>query len=217
MLYDMRMEKPKHIVIDGLSFCLDEETGYYLNGTLNLRAHRYAYEKANGPIPHGFDVHHRDLDKSNNEPDNLLALSASDHGRLHGAARKEDPEWLEWSRRNLAENARPKASEWHRSDAGRAWHAQHAREVAANLEPKVFVCEQCGISFEAKPNGINRFCSNACKSAFRRASGADNVTKACEACGNAFNSNRYAKIRTCGRACANRLRAREKRDAARQG
>lgn len=207
------MTRPKHILIGKLSFCLDEKTGYYLNGTLNLRAHRYAYEQANGPIPPGFQIHHKDGDKANNHPDNLEALSASDHMRLHGDMRKVDPKWIAWARHNLTENARPKANEWHRSDAGRAFHIQHGRDVAAGMALRSYSCLQCGTRFEKKPFGNPKFCSNACKSAFRRASGVDNIIKTCKACGNDFSSGRYGENRTCGRSCANRLRAREKRDA----
>ena len=37
--------------------------------------HRIVYEKHHGPIPSGYDVHHRDGDKLNNDISNLELLS----------------------------------------------------------------------------------------------------------------------------------------------
>ena len=45
--------------------------------------HRLIYEDAFGPIPDGFHIHHRDGDKSNLNPNNLLLLSKSNHHKLH--------------------------------------------------------------------------------------------------------------------------------------
>ncbi|MDO5818756.1 MAG: HNH endonuclease signature motif containing protein [Methanobrevibacter sp.] len=45
--------------------------------------HRLVYEDAFGPIPEGFCVHHRDNNKENNAPDNLMILSKSHHHKLH--------------------------------------------------------------------------------------------------------------------------------------
>lgn len=207
------MKNPKYITINGIRFCRDDETGYYLNGTLNIRAHRYVYELANGPIPDGFHVHHKDENKANNSPDNLELKTHSDHATHHGLIRASDPEWLAWSRKNLAERARPKASEWHGSEEGLAWHRDHAATSLHAAPPRKYTCGSCGAIFEAKPYGANKFCSNACKSAARRASGTDDVTRKCEACGDDFTVNRYSKTRTCGRSCGNRLRSREKREA----
>ena len=45
--------------------------------------HRLVYEDAFGPIPEGFCVHHRDNNKENNHPNNLMILSKSHHHKLH--------------------------------------------------------------------------------------------------------------------------------------
>lgn len=204
------MEKPKYITIDGVSFCRDETTGYYLNGTLGVRAHRYVYAKAFGSIPPGYHVHHKDEDKSNNELDNLELLLAGEHIAYHGSKRALDPEWLEWSRNNMAATARPAASKWHGSEAGLAWHREHAKISLLAKEPQDFICAQCETPFSALSNGRIRFCSNACKSASRRAASTDDVTRNCGYCAEPFQINQYKKTRTCSRSCANRLRAKER-------
>ncbi len=45
--------------------------------------HRRVWEDANGPIPDGYDIHHRDHNKTNNDLDNLQLLTKDDHTRLH--------------------------------------------------------------------------------------------------------------------------------------
>ena len=40
-------------------------------------------------LAEGFDVHHMDGDRANNEPDNLVLLDHIDHMRLHGMPRSD--------------------------------------------------------------------------------------------------------------------------------
>lgn len=57
---------------------------------VNVYAECYEHRlAAKFPEPH-LHVHHIDGIKTNNEPENLLVLSAADHQRLHGS----DPEWM---------------------------------------------------------------------------------------------------------------------------
>lgn len=60
------------------------ENGYYAETTeLRQYLHRCIWEAANGPIPEGFDVHHRDENKTNNDLSNLEMLTYSEHSLLH--------------------------------------------------------------------------------------------------------------------------------------
>lgn len=45
--------------------------------------HRRVAEKAFGPIPPGYHVHHKDHDKHNNRASNLEILSPSEHAKKH--------------------------------------------------------------------------------------------------------------------------------------
>ncbi len=45
--------------------------------------HRESYRAHNGAIPEGHDIHHIDGNPRNNEPSNLLAVTRSDHLKLH--------------------------------------------------------------------------------------------------------------------------------------
>lgn len=184
-----------------------QDNGYYqgyVNG-VKMRLHRYVYICEIGEIPEGYHIHHIDFNKDNNDASNLIALSPCDHLKLHGdkkAAESYDDMIL-----NLNINARPKANEWHGSKEGRAWHREHYEKTKDNLHSKkTYVCECCGKEFEAIYNGQNRFCSNKCKSKWRRDSGVDNETRVCEKCGKEFVVNKYNKTKNCSRKCASSKR-----------
>lgn len=61
------------------------ENGYYAETTGDREyLHREVWRVEKGPIPEGYEVHHRDEDKANNAPGNLQLLTGSEHGSLHG-------------------------------------------------------------------------------------------------------------------------------------
>ena len=190
----------------GLKFTRDDRTGYYLNSTIRQRLHRYVWQHFNGPIPEGYHIHHRDGNKGNNDIENLAVVSHSKHTTYHGIGNSMDSEWMEWSRKNLLKNAIPAASEWHGSEEGREWHKEHYENMKDRLHAtSEFVCEFCGEGFEAVDNGQNKFCSNRCKSAWRRASGIDDEVRKCAYCGENFTVNKYKKTKCCSKTCSNKL------------
>ena len=168
---------------DGIVFRLVKKTGYYRHSTLRKYMHRYVWEYYNGKIPNGYEVHHIDFDKSNNDISNLQLLSSQEHKKLHADLLTEQQR--EWKRQNLESKARPKAIEWHKSDVGKQWHSEHIQNQIK--EGKLYksyecVCINCGKSFVGIKK--SKYCCNACKSAYRRKSGVDLITKTCVICGN---------------------------------
>lgn len=196
----------KVIYVDDYKFVRDDETGYYRCNELRTRLHRYVYEKFNGVLPSNEDVHHIDGNKDNNNLSNLIALSRQDHAKLHGELLTD--EQRKKRRENLTENARPAACAWHGSEDGREWHREHyARTKDALHKVESRNCRHCGAEFVSVRDG---YCSNACKSAYRRAKGYDNITLVCPICGETYETNKYLQSETCSRSCANRLRWRRK-------
>ena len=167
------------------------------------RLHEELWMEAHGPIPSGCHVHHKDGDPLNNQLENLECMTAAAHMAAHGGVCSDR------KRENLAQ-IRPLAAAWHSSPEGLAWHRQHAYESIRAVPLVPHTCEQCGASFETQAKSTNRFCSNACKSAHRRASGLDDEDRECVICGTGFRVNRYAKKVTCSRACAGRHQSRTK-------
>lgn len=198
-------------VFNGRKYRRDKHTGYYLNSVHRERLHRAVWQYHFGSIPEGYHIHHIDGDKANNEIDNLALIHGSNHCAYHTMkyATANYSKVIE----NLKKNATPKAAEWHKSEEGRQWHSEHAKAIIANRKPKNFSCLNCGKDFSKKSMRSSKFCSNACKSAYRRKSRVDNETRRCIICGKSFETNRYSKARTCSRACTASLRWSEKREA----
>ena len=165
-----------------------------------MRLHVYVWETERGPIPDGYHVHHIDHNPDHNEIENLQLISKSEHLAYHSNLQDK-----EWARRNLAENARPAASIWHGSEEGRAWHSEHGKKVmeVCLADTVELICQFCGKPYTV-PRYISdgsRFCSNNCKSAWRRKAGLDNFEQTCAICGKKFLTNKYSPARYCSDEC----------------
>lgn len=151
---------------DGLRFRKDKKTGYWLCSTIHKRLHIYIYEKYNGEIPKGYQIHHIDHNKDNNEISNLKLVSREEHNKIHREEMTE--ERRQKLRDNLNKNARPKAIEWHKSAEAKIWHKKHYEEVKEKLHKKYnFKCLQCGAEFTSTQIK-SKFCSNKCKAKYHR-------------------------------------------------
>lgn len=192
----------EYIEYDGIRFYRDKR-GYWLSSRIKgidrpKRLHHYVWEKFNGPIPERHHVHHIDHDTDNNEIENLELVEQSEHLKHH--AKFQDKEWC---RNNLNEVARPKAIEWHKSEQGREWHRKHYENTREKLHKRVTItCKMCGKEVDVGLGGMgNKFCSNACKSQYRRKIGIDNVEVSCEWCGGKFYTNKYTPAKYCSKEC----------------
>lgn len=202
--------EPRHEYFNGIKYRRNEKGYYFPSGWhrkngLKLQAlHQEVWKAANGPIPKGHHIHHIDHDKDNNDLSNLECLTAKEHIAKHG--RGSTPAKVA----NLA-RIRPLASAWHRSEEGRAWHRDHARK--AGFGKKTFgegKCSQCDASMTMK-KANQSFCSNACKSAWRRKAGLDNEERTCLYCGSVFEANKYSSKKHCSRKCGSQSAKAKKR------
>lgn len=184
----------------GREFFKDKQTGYWLSRTSpRIRAHRWVWEYHYGEIPKGYHIHHIDDNKSNNEIKNLLMLTAYAHLKHHA----KDPIKVQ-RMREMAEKYRPLTKEWHASEEGKTWHKLHALKNKFGNGPEFdYQCQQCNEKYKSKliAEGRTRFCSNGCKSKWRRIAGLDDILIGCENCGTEFKKNKYAKTRFCGKSC----------------
>lgn len=189
---------------DGYKFRKDPRTGYFLSTKRvpefgrRIRLHVYVWTKERGPVPQGYQIHHIDENKDHNDIGNLALLSPSEHMRWHNTHLSTERQ--EQRRKNILEKGIPAAAEWHKSEAGHEWHLEHYEQTKDKLHQRVKgKCEVCGKEFIGTPH--QRFCSNNCKSAYRRKSGVDDVKRICVVCGKEFNANRYSTKKTCSEAC----------------
>ena len=96
---------------------------------------------------------------------------------------------LEQIRANL-DRIRDSARAWHASEDGREWHSLNAKQMWEGKTAAPRNCDSCGAEYETR--GIRvRFCSNACKSKWRRSQRTDWITVPCKGCGKERELNRF--------------------------
>lgn len=168
--------------------------------------HQEIWKDAHGvtEIPEGHHVHHADHNVDNNDPANLVLIPYGEHAKHH----MSQPERIAMSREAI-KVAQEAAKKWHASDAGRAWHSEHAQTTIVDRPVLEMSCECCGESYTSQGNGQDRFCSRNCRAQARRLSGVDDETRTCPACGAEFTVNKYAKKKSCSRKCAWVIRKQE--------
>lgn len=196
---------------NGIRFYQTEPTDYFRhtgNGKVILM-HRYVWEYYNCPIPKGYHIHHKDGNKANNDISNLELLKGTEHWKLHGKLLTDEER--EWRRQNVVTNAVPKAVEWHKSEEGKLWHKEQYQKTKEALHRvETHVCLHCGCEYEGSPN--SKFCSNRCKSAYRRESGIDKIERHCVICGNIFTTDMYRNAVCCSRSCGAKYQHQKRRD-----
>lgn len=210
----MRPDTEHGILFEGRWYLRDVR-GYYYNSHTRKRLHQAVWISHNGPIPKGCEIHHKDLNKENNDISNLECLTRKEHHDLHNALLTDEER--QWRRENLDKNARPKASEWHKSAEGREWHRNHVKEQIAKgqLNKKMmFNCSMCGKEFEsiARNLNANHFCCNACKARYLRKKRREDksATRMCVICGKIFSCSKWSNTETCSPTCACELKKQNK-------
>jgi len=198
----MKRKEVPHQEHFGRKFYQDKKTGYWISCTYpRVRAHRWVWQQHHGFIPKKWHVHHKDEDRSNNVIENLTIVSPSDHLKLHFTDEKRA------ALRKIADENRHLTKGWHKSEEGKAWHIYHAKKHRfGKWESRECTCENCEKTYQTTKLSNSRFCSNNCKSAFRRKSGVDDREFICPMCNAVFICNKYSKKKCCSITCAKKFR-----------
>ena len=192
----------KNQSFDGVNYRLYGDY-YQSNVPSKNRLHRAVWEYYNGEIPSDCHIHHINHDRHNNQIENLSCVNATEHLRYHAIEKGGIPKWA----MPLGIEA---AKEWHASKAGHEWHKQQFQKTKDRLfAEQIMTCDYCKSEYKAFPNSkgrVNTFCSNNCKSAWRRASGLDDIEKTCSYCSGKFIANKYQKTLYCSDDCRTNAR-----------
>ncbi|MFW6377516.1 MAG: HNH endonuclease signature motif containing protein [bacterium] len=171
---------------------------YYSKGRNYL--HREVWKHYNGEIPEGYHIHHVDGNPANNKIENLQLIEGSEHMSQH--SKKWHEENKEQSNAHL-ESIRHLTKEWHKSEESKRVKSERSKTWwATNPDFGETICDCCEKLFKKNRAGKERFCSNKCKSKYRRDNGLDDVQRKCEHCGELFTVNKYTKTRYCSKACS---------------
>jgi len=191
----------KTIIYKNRTFTLGTKGRYYFGRVKgkNWSLHRYKYTIERGDIPEGWHIHHIDGDCFNNDIDNLEPIDPKKHSDLHPPSEDTLKKWQE--------AGIEKAPEWHGSEEGIEWHKKHYEDnVKSKFHERVSaVCSFCSAdtmtakSILAKKGNI--FCSNKCKSAWRRKNKPDKKMVICPTCSTEFETLKYLPNMYCSLKC----------------
>lgn len=214
----------QYVEVDGHRFYKDGR-GYWQSSkalarstgrTGTLRLHVYMWEKHNGPIPEGYEVHHIDRNPGNNDIENLRLMTAEEHRDLHNVHRKLTGVYPE----RLPETALSNAAVYHISEVGREWHREHYKKTlaprhATKIKKKCIVCSsefECSLTRED-----SKYCSSKCKERARPKRRPPTETRICSMCGSEYNTSIYSPSCTCSKPCAMDLRSLRHKGAGKNG
>ena len=141
-------------------------TVYYLCGHYfqhdGQRLHREVWKAHYGDIPDGYEVHHKDQDRANNQIENLELMDGREHNSMHSKAVPHD---------KAVAAMQEAAKAWHSTKDGAAFHSKLAKANWGKRKEIEYVCSFCGKPFRTRHmygEGQNRFCSANCKAAALR-------------------------------------------------
>lgn len=189
-------KETKTVVFNGVVYRKSPSQRYYSRTRVRQKAlllHREVWAHHHGPIPAGYEVHHKDGNTENNDVSNLECLTSSEHAKRHHPGG--------WRLRPC-----PVCGALFSREGNREVFCSH---VCANRgrKPRQFTCTQCGACFSSNGYGrygsVVRFCSDACGEAYRyRQRG---TPRECAWCGEVFPAkHRVSKF--CSSRCAARHR-----------
>lgn len=200
------------VIYNGCVFTKDKKTGYYLStkniyNNKRIRLHRYVWICENGDIPEGFDVHHKDEDKDNNDISNFELIPGRKHQKYH--INKVMLTEYQKRKKRFMETAHRAACEWHGTKEGREWHKKHwVNSMGKHINEKVKkICVVCGKEYETQlaHQENSAYCSKKCKAKYRRDNKLDHIEKVCVVCGNTFMDSKYENKKTCSKDCKVKL------------
>src|SRR3990167_7995559 len=156
-----------------------------------LILHREIYKSHHGDIPKGHIIHHVDGDPLNNEISNLVAVTPSEHAKIHGYLSK-------WNRSALGKQQLKKVG-----FSNENWHARRAKVVHA-LRNERRVCTSCGKDF-IPTNTHQKFCTSPCYHRWQYKAEENKIELSCQNCAKGFMGNKYTKPKSCSKDCAYEL------------
>lgn len=156
-----------HQKFNGVTYCRTKnQNGHYFK---LISMHRAVWTYFNGEIPVGYDIHHIDFDKENNDISNLIMLTKSQHQSLHGKI-------------NGAKTYKERriftcivcGRKFEANDMGRNLYCSN--ECLETYKKRVLytdkrICKMCGKEFTAYKYSNHKFCSHKCSTDYNRQQG----------------------------------------------
>lgn len=193
-------------------------------GSIGL--HRFIWTYFNGEIPDGYEIHHRDFDKDNNDIANLELVTKDEHQRIHAERKIAHKKSVftcavcgkEFQAVNRGNNTYCSAECKHKANhehdkvericlvCGQIFSADKhkdtkccSRKCAGKLLEKqeTRICPTCGKEFSTCASGSRKYCSMECFAESMR----KRETRQCLHCGKEFSTFINSAQKFCSREC----------------
>lgn len=156
----------KHQKFNGITYCTSTAPRMEGRYFKLLSLHRMVWICYNGEIPNGYDIHHKDFNKNNNDISNLVALPKSVHQSIH--ARENGKKTRKNRGKFICVNC---GKEFEAYDNG--YNLYCSKKCLEYYKKHVLyaenrVCQNCGKEFSAYKFGHQKFCCHKCSEECRR-------------------------------------------------
>ncbi len=161
-------------------------------GSISL--HRFIWTYFNGEIPDGYEIHHCDFDKENNDISNLILLTEVEHRKIHANIKRN---------RTLPKNAAfvcaTCGKEFRAVNRGNnTYCSKKCRKKANHDKDKIKKsCFVCGKIFWSDKRKNAKFCSKKCMGK----SYENQVIRTCSICGKEFSTCASDTKKYCSMEC----------------
>ncbi len=125
------------------------------NRKVEWRSH-VAWSSVNGPVPAGHEIHHLDLDRLNDDPANLIALTPEAHKALHRATIVTRP--CQRCQEDFDQHALGSYAIYCTS-CRTALDKEQQRAADRRRSQKLVICRHCGEEFRTRSG---TYCSQRC-------------------------------------------------------
>ena len=165
----------------------------------SIGMHRFVWAYFNGEIPGGYEIHHRDFNKENNDISNLELLTEAEHRKIHAEHKKN---------RAVPQNATFVCAfcgkEFKAVNRGNnTYCSSQCRKKANYAQDKVErICLVCGKVFWSEKHRNARFCSRKC---IGKANEKQEI-RICPQCGKEFSTFAASVRKYCSMKCSRKSR-----------
>lgn len=178
--------------------------------------HRDVWKYHNGDIPKGYDIHHIDGDKANNQIENLQCLTRKEHRKLHGKPATVERQFTcvdcgtEFTSKAVKALRCPDCRKKRERERARAADARKRAERPPKPPklPRVRQCVVCGKTFELKLRESlshgRKTCSDECLIQLCGYAKTVDRRRICEVCGKPFERF-HKQQKTCSPECGKKL------------
>ena len=161
--------------------------------TCTITLHRFIWQFYNGKIPDGYDIHHSDFNKENNDISNLELITKEEHKKIHSL--HKIPKTSEKKIKFICKVCGKDYESVNRGNNN--YCSPKCKKIAEKIRTaETKICEICGKEFSTSDNA--RFCSKKCVGKFLNR----HEEKVCPVCGKIFSDVVSKHRKHCSPECA---------------